>query len=112
MSALLPKGSICRLKLTSRSLSAKMAVGNQQRQFSFLRIIHDLEKPGHAQFLISAHSPIILSSPGAILFSLDGEKIQKTAYRETDHYIVTRNFLNSPERFFKHLFDTRDENVE
>jgi predicted ATPase len=47
-----------------------------QRQLSFLKIIHDLEKPVHAQFLISTHSPIILSYPGALLFNLDGETIK------------------------------------
>ena len=75
-----------------------------QRQLSFLKIIHDLEKPGHAQFLISTHSPIILSYPGAVLFNLDGDTIREVAYSETEHYLVTRDFLNSPERFFKHLF--------
>jgi predicted ATPase len=75
-----------------------------QRQLSFLKIIHDLEAPGHAQFLISTHSPIILSYPGATLYSLDGDTIRKIAYRETDHYLVTRDFLNAPERFFRHLF--------
>jgi predicted ATPase len=75
-----------------------------QRQLSFLRIIHDLEAPGHAQFLISTHSPIILSYPGAVLFSLDGDSIREMAYRDTEHYLVTRDFLNSPERYFKHLF--------
>ncbi len=77
-----------------------------QRQLSFLRIIHDLETPGHAQFLISTHSPIILSYPGAVLFSLDGDSIREISYRDTEHYIVTRDFLNSPERYFKHLFRT------
>src|SRR5213083_1289053 len=81
-----------------------------QRQLSFLRIIHDLETPGHAQFLISTHSPIILSYPGAVLFSLDGDSIREIAYRDTEHYLVTRDFLNSPERYFKHLFrSARDE---
>src|SRR5689334_4748367 len=32
-----------------------------QRQLSFLRIIHELEMPAQAQFLISTHSPILLS---------------------------------------------------
>jgi predicted ATPase len=75
-----------------------------QRQLSFLRIIHDLEKPAQAQFLISTHSPILLSYPGAVLLSLDGDLIEEIAYRETEHYRVTREFLNSPERYFKHLF--------
>ena len=60
---------------------------------------------GHAQFLISTHSPIILSYPGAVLFNLDGDTIREIAYNETEHYLVTRDFLNSPGRYFKHLFD-------
>ena len=75
-----------------------------QRQLSFLRIIHELETPAHAQFVIATHSPIILSYPGAVLFSLDGDSIREIAYRETEHYRVTRDFLNSPERYLKHLF--------
>lgn len=75
-----------------------------QRQLSFLQIIHDLEIPRHAQFLISTHSPIILSYPGAVLFSLDGETIREIPFRETEHYTLTRDFLNAPERYFKHLF--------
>lgn len=77
-----------------------------QRQLSFLKIIHDLEAPGHAQFLIATHSPILLGYPGAVLFSLDGNRIQEIAYRESDHYRLTRDFLNTPERYFKYLFDT------
>ena len=80
-----------------------------QRQLSFLKIIYDLERPGHAQFLISTHSPIILSYPGAVLFNLDGDTIREVAYSETEHYLVTRDFLNSPERYFKHLFGRSDD---
>jgi predicted ATPase len=80
-----------------------------QRQLTFLKIIHDLTTPGHAQFLIATHSPIILSYPGAVLFSLDGTAIQEIDYRETKHFLITRDFLNSPERFFKHLFETVED---
>jgi predicted ATPase len=75
-----------------------------QRQLSFLKIIHDLAGTARAQFLIATHSPIILAYPGAVLFSLDGHAIEEIAYRDTKHYVITRDFLNSPERFFKHLF--------
>ena len=27
-------------------------------------------------------------------------------YRDTKHFLITRDFLNRPERFFKHLFGT------
>jgi predicted ATPase len=76
-----------------------------QRQLSFLSIIHDLEASGHAQFIIATHSPIILSYPGAALLSLGDKAIREVAYRETEHYLLTRDFLNAPERYFKHLFD-------
>ena len=84
-----------------------------QRQLSFLKIIHDLETPAQAQFLISTHSPILLGYPGAVLFSLDGDSIREIAYRDTDHFLITRDFVNSPERYFKHLFrDERDGDGE
>ena len=76
-----------------------------QRQLAFLRILHQLETPRHAQFIIATHSPIILAYPGASLYSLDGDSVQEIEYQETEHFQVTRNFLNAPERYFKHLFE-------
>jgi predicted ATPase len=76
-----------------------------QRQLSFLRIIHELATPGHAQFLIATHSPILLGYPDAVIFGLDGEAIREVPYRETDHFRITRDFLNAPERFLRHLLD-------
>ena len=74
-----------------------------QRQLSFLRILYDLATPGHAQFIIATHSPILLAFPGAVILDLDGDAIRETAYQDTRHFQVTRDFLNGPERFFKHL---------
>jgi predicted ATPase len=74
------------------------------RQLSFLAIIHDLVEHQHAQFVIATHSPILLGYPGALIYSLDGDGVRPIAYEETEHYLVTRDFLASPERFFKNLF--------
>jgi predicted ATPase len=90
-------------------LDDPVAALSPQRQLSFLRILHDLASPGHAQFLIATHSPIILSYPGAVLYDLDGDAIRETSYRDTRHFLVTRDFLNAPERFFKHLFAAAEE---
>jgi predicted ATPase len=79
-----------------------------RRQLSFLKIIHDLEVEGKAQFLIASHSPILLAYPGATLLSFDGGSIQEVPYRETDHFALTKQFLEAPERFFKHLFEGED----
>lgn len=83
-----------------------------QRQLSFLKIVHDLAEPGHAQFIIATHSPILLAYPGAALFSLDGDVIEQVGYRDTKHFLITRDFLNAPERFFKHLFGQDDTGTD
>jgi predicted ATPase len=71
--------------------------------------MHDLATPGHAQFIVATHSPILLAYPGASIFSLDGDAIEPIEYRETRHYLITRDFLNAPERFFKHLLAPPEE---
>jgi len=74
------------------------------RQLAFLALIHELELSDKAQFIIASHSPILLSYPDAVILSLDGEKISQVTVQETEHYRVTRDFLENPERFFRHLF--------
>jgi predicted ATPase len=80
-----------------------------QRQLSFLKVIRELATGGRAQFLIASHSPILLAYPGATLLSLDEGPIHQVQYQETSHYTLTKQFLESPERFFKHLFASGDE---
>jgi predicted ATPase len=80
-----------------------------QRQLEFLRIIHELEMPRHAQFIIASHSPILLAYPGATLYQFEEDGIREIAYRETDHYLVTKEFLNNPERMLNYLFSEEDE---
>ena len=80
-----------------------------QRQLAFLRIIHDLAVPRHAQFIIASHSPILLAYPSTTLYQFEDDKIREVAYRETDHYRVTKDFLNAPERMLGYLFSDEDE---
>jgi predicted ATPase len=75
-----------------------------QRQLAFLRILEQLTRAGGAQFVIATHSPMLLTFPGATVLSLEGANIQAVPYQATEHYQLTRDFLNSPERFYRHLF--------
>jgi predicted ATPase len=75
-----------------------------QRQLAFLRILHHLTAPRSAQFIIATHSPILLAFPGATVLSLDEGRIQKVRYEDTSHFQLTRDFLNAPERYLRHLF--------
>ncbi|WP_102706528.1 AAA family ATPase [Terribacillus saccharophilus] len=75
-----------------------------QRQLTFLRIIHDLEKSGEVQFIIATHSPILLGYPGAEIFHFSEDGIRSIDYEETEHYQITRGFLENREGYLKHLF--------
>jgi predicted ATPase len=80
-----------------------------QRQLAFLRILHRLTKARIAQFIVATHSPMLLAFPGATVLSLDGGRIEEIDFRESHHYRVTRDFLESPERFFRYLFQEDGE---
>jgi predicted ATPase len=75
-----------------------------QRQLTFLAIINQLEKSGNAQFIIATHSPILLSYPNAIVLNLDNN-LEEIDYKETEHFKLTKEFLNNPDSFFRHLFE-------
>jgi predicted ATPase len=64
--------------------------------------MHQLVQEG-SQFVIATHSPILLAFPGARLLRLDGERIEPVEYRQTEHYALTRDFLNDPDRFLRRL---------
>jgi len=58
-----------------------------------------------AQFIISTHSPILMAFPKAKIYEITGNGITETTYQETEHYKVTKSFLDNPERTFKYLFE-------
>ena len=74
------------------------------RQLSLLAILHRLAHAG-SQFLIATHSPILLAYPGALIYHLGADGIAPIRYEDTEHYTLTRDFLNDRARYFKHLFD-------
>lgn len=75
-----------------------------QRQVSFLVLMNKLCKHPDTQFVIATHSPLLLSYPGATIYSCDGDFLEKVSYEETDHYHITKEFLNNPGLFLKNLF--------
>jgi predicted ATPase len=56
--------------------------------------------------LIATHSPILLSYPNAKILLFDGAGVTEIAFEDTDHYAVTRDFLNNyPKRIEQLLAD-------
>lgn len=75
-----------------------------QRQLSLMVIINELCKRSHAQFIIATHSPILLAYPNATIYSCDSEILKPISYFDTEHYQVTKRFLDNPQHYLHHLF--------
>jgi len=77
------------------------------RQLAALSAIHKLVKDD-SQFIIATHSPILLSYPCAKIMLLDGSGIAEVAYEDTEHYAITRDFLNHYRHRLERLFSDED----
>lgn len=73
-----------------------------QRQMTLLLEMDRLSKAG-AQFVVASHSPILLSLPGARLYSFDCEGIQSIEYEETESYQIMEMFINNREQLLARL---------
>ncbi len=58
-----------------------------------------------SQFIISTHSPILMTFPGAEIYQLTEDDIASVSYRETEHFQLTKSFMDTPERMIKYLFE-------
>ena len=74
-----------------------------QGALTFLRRVRELCLEG-AQFVLATHSPILLAYPDAFIYELSEHGIERVAYEQTDHYRLTRSFLENPAGFLRHLF--------
>jgi predicted ATPase len=77
------------------------------RQLAAMAASHKLVLTG-SQFIIATHSPILLAYPSAKILRLDGSGISEVAYTDTEHYAVTRDFLNHYERRLQQLLGDED----
>jgi predicted ATPase len=74
------------------------------RQMTFITRMHWLVK-AQCQFIIATHSPIIMAYPDASIIQLTADGLSEAAYEETEHYFITKQFLNHRERMLKVLMD-------
>ncbi|MBE6883192.1 MAG: ABC transporter ATP-binding protein [Ruminococcaceae bacterium] len=74
------------------------------RQLSLIIRLNELAKNG-SQFIIATHSPLLIATPGAQIFSLSENTIESIPYELTENYIVTKRFLCDTDRMLKQLLD-------
>ncbi len=77
------------------------------RQLAILGRIHELVER-NSQFIISTHSPIISAYPNARIYHIDENGLAPITYGETEHYSLTKGFLNNPQRYLELLLDPSD----
>jgi predicted ATPase len=73
-----------------------------QSQLALMAMIQEMLGQG-AQFVIATHSPILLAYPGATIYSFDQAPAAIVPYEELEHVVLTREFLNAPERYLRAL---------
>ncbi|GGH24034.1 AAA family ATPase [Mucilaginibacter phyllosphaerae] len=73
------------------------------RILAFLTVIHNLVQNGRAQFLIATHSPMLICYPGAAIYQFDEDGVHETTYQETEHFTLTKSFLDNPQLYLRHL---------
>lgn len=72
------------------------------RQLSFLSALKSMVGQ-EAQFVIATHSPIILAYPEAQIFGFENGAIKQVKYEDLEHVQLTRDFLNNPQSYLRHL---------
>lgn len=73
------------------------------RQLAMLSLLHEMTTSGESQFIIASHSPLLMAFPGAEIYQLSGGAPERIAWSDLEHVSLTRDFLNDPHLFLRHL---------
>lgn len=80
------------------------------RQMAALSAIHQLVEE-NSQFIIATHSPILLAYPRAKIYQFTECGVSAVKYENTEHYTITRDFLERHEQLVKLLMDGNQESM-
>jgi predicted ATPase len=73
------------------------------RQLSLIAFILEVLKKKNSQFIIATHSPLLMGIPNAVIYEIQEDSIKAVAWEETDHYRITKTFLDNPAYYLRHL---------
>lgn len=74
------------------------------RQMAMLTLINRLVAK-KSQFLIATHSPILMAYPHSTIYLTSEQGIQQVSYTDTEHFRVTRDFLNRHQKMLDILLN-------
>jgi len=58
-----------------------------------------------SQFIIATHSPILMTFPEAQILEFSDKGIKEVEYKDTEHFNITKSFLENPERMLRYLLE-------
>ena len=92
---LLKKDSFCSYLLDEpeNSLSAEM-------QLELVHFLHGMVRFYDCQFILSSHSPFILSLPNARIYNMDSEPVNTCRWTELPNVKIYRDFFNDHQSEF------------
>lgn len=59
----------------------------------------------NSQFIISTHSPILMTFPNAEILEITEDGIHSVDYKDTEHFIITKRFMDAPEKMIQSLLN-------
>jgi predicted ATPase len=72
------------------------------RQLTFLAALKQMVQED-SQFIIATHSPILLAFPESQIMLFENGGMREVKYNQLEHVQLTKDFLNNPESFLRHL---------
>lgn len=73
------------------------------KQLSLIYQIMNHLQSNMSQFIIATHSPMLLAIPGAHIYEITDNSMALTELEDTEHYRITKSFLNDPQMYLRHL---------
>ena len=77
------------------------------RLLTLLAEINDLVNR-NSQFIIATHSPILMAFPNAEILEFSEGGIKSVEYKDTEHFKITKGFLDNPEKMLHYLLDNNN----
>lgn len=74
------------------------------RLMTLMSEMNRLVKNG-SQFIIATHSPILITFPEAQILEFSEKGIKEVEYKDTEHFNITKSFLENPEKMLRYLME-------
>lgn len=73
------------------------------KQLALMYFIKEHTAQFNSQFIIATHSPMLMAFPDATIFEITENELKNTPLEETEHYTISKSFLNNPNAYFRHF---------